>query len=276
MNGISQADMVYEVLVEGGLTRMLALFQDISTAGTIGSIRSARHYTAQIAESHDAIFVTAGGSYLGYEEIQARSITHIDEVAGNHSQMFQRNRNRIPGRTVDNYHSAITTGALATQWLPRFNVRLIHDPSYTNSLSFITDGTPPGGSNANDVNIRFSAGKRSAFKYSHEHGGYRMRQFNTDFSDANDNSLPVFTNLLILKTNVTPIPNDAAGLQDVVTTGYGFGYFVCGGRYAEIFWFRGDKTVPFVYALKDGSALNLGRGKTYVAIIPDNMDVSFS
>jgi hypothetical protein len=59
--GVSKADIIYEVLVEG-TTRMMAIFSDISDAGALGSMRSIRPYFIELARSYDAIVVHAGGS----------------------------------------------------------------------------------------------------------------------------------------------------------------------------------------------------------------------
>ena len=47
--GVSKADVVYEALAEGGITRMMAIYQDVSKVKKIGSVRSARHYYVQFA-----------------------------------------------------------------------------------------------------------------------------------------------------------------------------------------------------------------------------------
>jgi len=54
-NGVSDADIIYEYPVEGGLTRMLALYQDIAEVEMVGSIRSARHYSVQLANKSYAL-----------------------------------------------------------------------------------------------------------------------------------------------------------------------------------------------------------------------------
>ena len=64
-HGVSQADMVYEVLAEGGITRCFALFTDIQSVEKLGSIRSARPYYVDLAYSYDSIYVHAGGSEDG-------------------------------------------------------------------------------------------------------------------------------------------------------------------------------------------------------------------
>ena len=52
--GNSQADIIYEVLAEGGITRMMALYQQPANVGIIGSVRSARLYYFQLAQMSQA------------------------------------------------------------------------------------------------------------------------------------------------------------------------------------------------------------------------------
>ena len=70
--GVSQADVIYEILAEGGITRMMAVFQDVAGAGEIGTVRSARDYYASLAYGHDAVYLHAGGSPQAYEFIKSR------------------------------------------------------------------------------------------------------------------------------------------------------------------------------------------------------------
>ena len=275
MNGISHADIVFEMLVEGGITRMIGLYQDISNVGLVGSIRSARHYTACIAESFDAILISAGGSPQAYSHIAERGITHLDEVRGNPHQMFRRDINRIPGRTVERYHSAVTTGELVTRWLPEIGVRLTHGHDHLNALFFVNDATPVDGGSADRVVVNFTSSNHSTFTFNNATRAYTMLQPQGNFIDANDNSQPNFTNLLILRTSVTPIPGDYAGRMEIETVGHGSGYFVNGGRAVKIHWFRPGEPYPFIFMRRDGSILTLGRGNTYIGIISENMNVTF-
>ena len=60
--GNSQADIIYEVPAEGGITRMLAVYQSLEDVGSIGSIRSARPYYIELALGHDALYVHAAAA----------------------------------------------------------------------------------------------------------------------------------------------------------------------------------------------------------------------
>jgi len=276
-NGISQADIVYEMLVEGGGTRLLGLFQDFSSVGVVGSIRSARHYTVEIAEAYDALFIHAGGSPLGYEEIENRGITNFDEVSGKRSLIFTRNVNRVPGHEVQNYHSITTSGASFMQRLPTYNLRLTHSDRFKQALSF-TDNPIPSGNRAHNVTVRFSSAKHSIFDYNAAQNTYSMSQYGSQFRDANNNALVTFTNLLILETPVTDLVGhgSGSGRQDMSTIGRGSGYLASNGRFIKINWFRADKSSQFTYTDENGNTLELGRGKTYIGIVPTGNTTSFS
>jgi hypothetical protein len=275
MNGVSDADILYEVLVEGGITRMLALYQDFSNVIKAGSIRSARHYTVQIADSYDAIFITAGSSPQALAEVRRSGIPHLNEVEGPHREIFFRDRNRIDGQRLQSLHCVVTTADRVAEWLPEYRFRLTHEDGFEQVLSFVEDGTPAGGNNADEIVVSFSSGKTTTFIYEDEKGAYHVRQFNMDLIDANDNSLPAFANVLILKATTTDIRGDDAGRISIETTGTGRGYFASGGKYIEIFWVRDDISSQFNYMFNDGSELKLSAGKTFICIIPTNMNARF-
>jgi len=254
---------------------MLALFQDFTHVEKAGSIRSARHYTVEIAASYDAIYISAGGSPQAFAEIRSSGIPHLNEVEGPRREIFFRDRNRISGQRLESLHSVVTTGERVVQWLPFYDFRLNHEDGYVRALDFAEDGTPAGGANATRIVVSFSS-KTTTFNYNADKNVYNLYQFNRDFIDANDNSKPDFTNVLVLKTRTAPIPGDDSGRITMETTGTGEGFFACGGKYIEIIWSRDNKTSQFTYTHRDGTPLELGVGKTFICIIPTTMDASFS
>jgi len=276
LNGVSKADIIYEYPVEGGLTRTLALFQDVSDVQKVGSIRSARHYTVQIAHAYDAILVAAGRSPQAQEEVRTLNVPFLNEVEGPLRDALFRDRNRVPGRRVENLHAVVTTGERLMLWLPEYSFRLMHEDNYEQSLSFTADAVPQNGSTANEATIRYSGARSTTFSYNQAQNAYTVRYGNNDFIDANDNSRPSFTNILVLKTSVSLIPGDNSGRLNVNTTGSGTGYFINGGKYIEINWTRANQSVPFTYTLSNGTPFDFGVGKTYICIVPTNQDTTFS
>jgi len=278
MNGISQADIVFEVLVEGGLTRMLAIFQDFSRLEAIGSIRSSRHYYVELVNAFDAIYLHAGGSPLSYTMISNLGVDNADEVRGIHPRVFERDRNRVSGRRFQSLHAVITSGERMRTYFPQAGFRLEHNEDFEHVQLFTDNPIPSGGEQTREVIVRFSGGKSSHFTFDEANNVYLMSQFNRDFIDANNNEVVSFTNLLILRTSVRNLTGAGAGAgrQDVDTTGTGEGYFVSNGRMVEIYWSRADVNSPFEYTLRDGTPVELGRGAIYIGMVPLNANITFS
>ena len=80
-SGISEADIVYECNAEGGITRLMCIFQN-PTGGRIGSVRSVRHYYASFASEYDAIFCCVGGSNAGIEKLDELGMDYLNGLKG--------------------------------------------------------------------------------------------------------------------------------------------------------------------------------------------------
>ena len=276
LNGVSKADVIYEYPVEGGLTRMLAIYQDVSDVRKVGSIRSLRHYTAQLANAYDAIVVAAGRSPQAQQEVRTLGIPFLNEVEGPLRDVFFRDRNRIPGRRIDNLHSVVTTGERLLYWLPEYNIRLMHEESFEHIYRFKDDGTPQNGSTAGRAVVRYSGARTTTFTYNQSERKYFVQHGTREFTDANDNSKPAYANILVLKTSVSLIQGDDSGRLNINTSGSGTGYYISGGKYIEINWSRANQSSPFIYTHTDGTSFDFGVGKTYICIIPTSQTVTFS
>jgi hypothetical protein len=263
--GISKADMIYEILVEGGITRMMAVFQDVSNAGEIGSVRSARPYFVNIAYGLEAVYIHAGGSPDAYAALKSTGITHLDGVNGKKQDIFYRDKNRQ--KTMGYEHSLVTTSDLIGKWLPEYDITLVHGGSFKNGLTFTDNAVPENGNAAASVTVHFSSSKKTEFTYSETDSLYNIAQYGKAYADGNDGTKITVKNILVLRTRINVISGDEAGRIDVDTVGNGSGTFVCGGKYEDIKWSRKNNGSQFVFTKGDGTPLELGRGKTYVCIV---------
>ena len=271
--GVSHVDILYEFPVEGGITRMLAIIQDISELDTIGSMRSARYYFVSVAESYDAIFAHAGDSYVARAHMSNRGTDNLNGVAGA-ARFFMRDPARRSSMGFE--HSMMAVGERLYEGIPNFGFRTVHESDFNQTLLFTENAAPTNGGAAREITARITASKNSYFTYYPEYGQYFMRQFNRDFIDSETDERVGFTNILLVHTSVTARPGDRAGLRMVETTGEGTGFFINGGRYTEIRWSRADETAPFEYTLLDGSPLYLGVGRTFIGIVPRELEHDFS
>ena len=261
-------------MAEGGITRMLALYQDPSQLGLVGSVRSARQYYWEVAQGHDAVFIHAGGSPEFYNTKSSKGLFTVDGVNGYYSGkdagMFWRDRNRIEGHYFDFEHSLLTSGEAITDMLAQQGLE-DHSDGYAYESHFTDDGTPAGGSKATAVAVPFSSYKTGVFRYDARLGLYLVEEYGEPYIDGNNGSQVSVTNLIVLQT--TYVVLDDAGRVKVDLSS-GSGWFACGGKMVPITWEKGGPDDQFRYSTEDGSPLTLGRGTTYVCVIPSSRSVS--
>lgn len=270
--GVSQADIIYECLAEGGITRMLGLYQDPSQAGAIGSIRSSRTYYLELALGHDAVYIHAGGSPDAYNKIKAWNVTALDGVNGPYcgtspnTNLMWRDSDRRKNMGYE--HSVITTGGTIVQQFASYSFRKDHEEGWHYDMDFAQDGTPAGGVTANTVTVPFSNVKTGVFTYDPEQGLYLVEEYGQPYVDGNTGEQVGVTNVLVLKTKCAVIPGDSYGRITVDLTSGGDGYFACGGQCIDIRWRKDSRTDQFHYTTPDGSPITLGQGRSYVSIVP--------
>lgn len=275
--GVGQADLIYEAPAEGGITRMMAVYQSLEGVGDLGSVRSARPYYVELAAGLDAIYIHAGGSDGAYSAIKKHSVSNIDGVNGPYGgTMFWRDAARKKNAGFE--HSLLTSaqriesllsGALANK------MRRTHEEGYALPLAFAADGTPMGGNPANTITIRWSNYKTGVFRYDPAAGAYLVEEYGKPYVDGNDNTQVAVTNVLFIATEVKNIPGDTAGRKDIRLTGTGTGYYACGGQYIPIRWEKTSATAPLCYYAAGGQPLVLGVGKSYINIVDPSYPVTF-
>ena len=126
--GIAQADMIFEIPVEGNITRLMGIYQDFKGVDVIGSIRSARPYFIDIARGFDAIYIHAGGSDDAYALLKSSGITYIDGTNGT-SATFFRDQQRM--ETMGCEHSCMLDVPTVEPYLTEKGERLTHNDGFS-------------------------------------------------------------------------------------------------------------------------------------------------
>jgi len=280
--GSGSADILYKVLDEGGITRMMGIFSDISGAGVLGSVRSARPYNIDIAEGYDALYVHAGGSDDAYAKLANDKVNDICGVRGPGADAFYRDPSR---QAYGIEHSMFTTDEKVLAAFAKLKYPMEHaSGSFDYGLSFYTADQvvsgapqPPGAYAANSVVIHFgttSSSKTTTAVLDSASGNYTLKQYKSDFIDGNTKEVQHFDNILVLYAATKVL--DSVGRLAVTLTGTGKGYFACGGQGCDITWSREKASGIFKYSNADGSPLYLTPGRTYIAIVPMDSNVTFS
>ncbi|MEA4896516.1 MAG: DUF3048 domain-containing protein [Oscillospiraceae bacterium] len=269
--GISKADILYEVLAEGNITRFEAIFSDINGVGAIGSMRSSRPYYIELALAYDAIYVHAGGSDQAYSDISSKGVDNIDGVRGAYSgTTFYRDPTR---QKYGVEHSLFTTSEKVLACTDSLGYDTTHSGSFDYGLSFTE--TPDLGSSAasaSTVNVSFEGIKDTSFTYHSDTGKYIGAEYGSDIIDGTTNEAVQFKNLLVLYSDGKIL--DDYGRRAFDLDGTGTGHFIVNGKTIPIKWSHSGTGSCFKYTLEDGTPLELAVGKTYIAIVPTGSTIT--
>lgn len=263
--GISRAGVVFEALAEGGITRLLAVFDDVSDISQIGTIRSARPYYLDFAQSLDAVYVHIGGSPEAYSEIKKRGMDSYDLIEGRYNSMYWRDKGRI--RSSGYEHSVFTSGERIMAQLEKDNVRMTRSSDYGDAFNFSPDAVYTG-TDAAKITAVFSPYKTGTYTYDESNGLYRIGQYGTSHTDALYGTQLAFKNVFILRMNSYVIKGDSAGRLRFDSTGNGTGKYFVNGTATDITWKRASKSAPFKLYTASGAELPVVPGDSYVAIVP--------
>lgn len=264
--GNSQADILYECLAEGGITRMLGVYQSMENVGEVGSIRSSRPYYLDLALGLDAIYVHAGGSDEAYADIKSWGVTSVDFVRTTaYSAIFWRDQDRVRDNGYE--HSVLTSGEKILANFPNYSFRKDHEEGYALPYAFAEDGTPQNGESAKTVQVPFSTYKTGVFTYDEESGSYLVEEYGAPLVDGNNGQQVAVENVVVIRTSCKVIDDYGRMRIDLHGAG-GDGWFACGGKIVPIKWEKKDLNSPITYTLEDGSPVVFGQGKSYINIIP--------
>lgn len=267
--GISKADIVYEIIAEGSVTRFMAIFHDLRDVDVIGPVRSVRPYFVRVAQHYGAILSSAGGSDEAIDLVGSLKWDYLNGIAGA-GNYFYRDEWRRANRGFE--HSLMTTGEkLLTAAEKKGISTTMEDVDY--GFHF-TDEIMTAGEAANEITIWFyQNGKKTTMTYDAENGLYAMSQHGAASVDGNDDTPVTFRNVLVLEADSHV--KDKKGHLEVQMTGTGKGYYARDGKIIPITWSRESNTAHYVYTDGSGNPISFGVGKTYVAITPDGSPLSY-
>jgi len=280
-SGVGSADIIYEVLAEGDVTRLVGIFQSY-IPDKIGPMRSARDYFIDFALNHDALFIHHGSSPGGYSRINTLRITNLDGMALE-GTVFWRDRT-YPDWAVNTgtrplEHSSYTGNERLFNHLENRSIRDYWNyDSYDFGFDFTWPFTRPGeidpeGGQAYTIFVPFSALYFRRFIFDHETGLYMAENRQGSHMDAETGEPVGVTTVLIQFTNMRVI--DGVGRRTVDTVGSGPGYMVVSGRYVPVSWVKESHASPTRWYDQHGAPLELEPGRVWICVFQSNGNVVF-
>lgn len=268
--GIGAADMIYEVETEGGITRLLAIFSDLSGIKKIGPVRSLRTYFTNISESYDIPAIHCGGSRKARAGMYSfdnklDEWEHIDQAYN--GKYFYRDKDRkAQGYALE--HTLFTTGEMLTAALDKKGYNTVYETAVDYGLRFADDVALQGEA-AGTVKVTFRGKKTTTLKLDAKTGLYEASQYSKNHVDGGTGDVQAYRNVIVLQTK-QKMESDGTytrSYYDLEGVTAGNGYFACNGKIVPITWKRSKVSDSFSYFLTDGTPVTLGVGKTYVAVI---------
>lgn len=287
-SGLQYADVVYEELVEGGLTRFIGIFHS-QDAPTLGPVRSARMVDPDILVEYRALFAYSGGStqVLRYVDRSGLVIlSHTKAVRAYHRMRNRRAPHNLYTTTQDLYASAGGAATPPPQFFSYSETRPKPLPAPSASASPAAASAspspyvPPGAS----VEIPFSGAQRSVFRYDavsdrylrFQGSGYGKRaKLEPHVMDDGAQIAP--RNVLVMFVEVAVGSHrDAAGnySPEITVVGTGRVMLFRNGILVPGRWSRGSLTARTKLVDSAGTVLRLAPGQTWVELVPVGTDVS--
>ncbi len=264
--GINEADVVYEVTVEGQVTRFLALYQS-RDAGPIGPIRSARGSEIGLLEElHAPLFTWHGANALLASHVRASAIIprSIDDVP----HLFYRDRSRrAPYNSFAQGTAEVRATAPEGATGPEAPILHFGEPNQVvpspvavpvESVTIRFPAAFSGGAAGRGIPVRF------------DWDGERWARFQNGRPHVDVNGVQVATHNVIVRFTgaVDSGTRDQAGsvVPTAQVTGEGEAWIFSDGKVATGTWSKPDNATPATYRDVEGNEIALMPGTTWIAM----------
>ena len=268
-SGLQDAYLMYEIIVEGGITRYLALFMDQNTT-RIGSIRSARHYFLDYALENDAIYVHHGQSPQAQSDFSALGIDRI--VVDNNKTGW-----RDKSLNVASEHTLFTSIEKLNNGLGNKRITRNNDLLLNYSVDEVDLSKKEDASVANNVSITYSRGTVTSYKYD-EKNKYYLRSVNGNaHTDYVTKEQYHFKNIITYQVkNTTLNDGENKGRQNIENVGSGVGYYITDGYSIPIKWVKESRKSQTKYYYNDGKEIDVNDGNTFIQIQPEGQKLTIN
>lgn len=260
-SGLTNADVIWEVLAEGGITRLIGIFHSTTElTDTIGPIRSIRPYLIEIGETYGGILAHAGASTDGYAILQFQGKPYLDEISNAGSYFWRSSERKAPHNLYSSLEK-LREGADKKGYKKDVTI-----PSYQFSEKGASNFTSSAAA-ATEIDIKFTL-KNYKVSYSYDAAtALYSRSINDEpHIDLNNEKQLTASNLVVIGTKHKTL--DSEGRLSVDLSTGGIALLFQQGKVIEAEWVR-NSTDNMIRIVKDGAELQFVPGKTIFHIVPN-------
>lgn len=287
--GIGSADLLIEAKVEGGITRLCAVFSDADGIPEVGPIRSGRDQFLQLLMPHQALYYHDGESIFCTQFINVYDYSGLN-IGGKsyfntpvHPHVAHRD-NR--GRNVAYEHTEFTSGKEIKQAAGNAGIGL----TYANETPFFhfadyrtaASNDLPGAPAAKSISITHSESYRTRLTYNSWGRSYKLEMYNRS-KKAYENTVDeltgkqlTFDNVVVCFADIAAYAGDSHDVQSVNYVAGGQAYLFTRGGVQVGRWEKPHPTHPLKLYTETGEEMTLNRGKTYLALVDNDEWSNFS
>lgn len=254
-SGLNGADIVFEMPVEGNITRYMAVYHHMPV-DKIGPVRSARPYFIDKALELNATYIHCGGSPQALLDIAALKVNVLNDLRGD--PCFWRARDRKMPHNLYTSTKLIRDVMAIKKWENK------KAPDY---FKFSDDFLIMEGKKTTVIQFNYDKNYRVSYEYDRNEKVYfrsinGVRLIDKDLGDAIKT-----TNIIVEIVNVKVL--DKAGRLEINNIGTNRGYYLSGGELIEIQWSKKARASKTIYKDLKGNELILNKGVTWVQVVPD-------
>ncbi len=265
--GLNKAYVVYEIIVEGGYSRLMAIFkgQDLEK---IGPVRSSRHYFLDYALENDAIYVHYGWSPQAQKDISALNVNNINGITV--SSVFWRVKDKAAP------HNAVASTEKILQYAQTQGYRTTSQAkSVLNYVSKEFDLEGEDAIDAKTVKIPYSRLYNVSYTYNEETKRYERNENEQPHKDWDTKEIISTKNIIITFAKNTVL-NDGENKdrQNLNNIGELDGYYITNGKAIKIKCTKTSRTAKTEYKDLEGNVINVNDGNTFIQICPIDADVT--
>ncbi len=258
--GLQQAYMVYEIIVEGGETRLMALFKGVDVE-KIGPVRSARHYFIDYAMENDAIYTHFGESPQASSDVKKFSIDEIDGIAEDGTTFSRVKDKASPHNAVTSTEKLLTSAK---------NKKYKTTSDAESVLNYVTDEVNlEEGQGAVSVTIPHSQLQTVKYEYDEENKVYERYARGKEQTDwVTEKPITVKNIIITFCDNYTLSDTENKGRQGLKNIGTFDGYYITNGKAIKIKCIKEARDKQTIYQDLEGNEITVNDGNTFVNICP--------
>lgn len=256
-SGLQKADIVYEILAEGNVTRFLAVYQS-EQPERVGPIRSARDYFIELAEGLNSLYISHGYSPEAKKMLDEGYVDSLNGIAYDGTLFNRDSLRKAPHNSYISFAN-IEKGAEENQYA------LDGQPP---SLSFLSEDDVEQIEGEEATNVTVGYGDSSydvTYVFDEENEVYKRYTKGEQTIDADTNDPVLLKNIIVLEAPHKVL--DSEGRRDIDLSNGGDAYLFQNGKSNKIQWQFVDNRITF---MNDGEETKLIPGKTWVNVVPTN------